>query len=135
MQAAVFAADQTAILDADIGNNITTARPLELGAQRSGRVGYGDDMADVFRIVVSHHMRLNLLLTEKTSDLDIMLTDENGYYLARTEVGGAFDDVLTMLVGPGVYHVHVIPYAHCKSPCLLVAGYEPSVAGTAGATP
>lgn len=117
----------------DTGNNLATARPLALGAEWGERCGFNGDVADVFRIEVPHHLRLDLLLTDKTGDLDIMLTDANGGYIERTSIGGAFDDRLQMVVGPGVYFVHVIPYGTARSDYRLVAGFDPTIVGTADA--
>jgi Ca2+-binding RTX toxin-like protein len=114
----------------DTGNDPLTARTLALGAEWVEWCGFGDDTADVFRLVVPHAMRLDLLLTGKTGDLDIMLIAETGGYYARTSVGGAFDDRLQMVVEAGVYFVHVIPYGNARSVYRLVAGFDPPVVGT-----
>lgn len=116
----------------DTGNTPETARLLALGAGWEEHCGLNGDVADVFRIVVPHHMRLDLWLTDKSADLDIMLTAEAGGYYARTAMAGDRDDQLQMVVEPGVYFVHVIPYGHFHSSYRLFAGNLPSVVGTAG---
>lgn len=80
----------------DTGNTPETSRLPAPGADWGELCCRAGDVAAVFRNVVPHHMRLDLLLTGKTADLDIMLTADAGGCSARTATGGAFDDRLQM---------------------------------------
>lgn len=102
----------------------------------TGRVS-PSDAADHYSLTTEGWTRLSADLTGMTGDADIELRDAGGSALASSDNGGAEDDRIVALVGPGTYQLVVTSYEDGTPYRLAVSGTpgEPPPPDAAGSDP
>ncbi len=119
----------TASLANDVGNNGATAARITLNTTLNGRLGEGDDDADVFIFTAENSGVLEASLSNLTQDLDLYLLDTSGNSLATSTLTGNNNESFDFNVQAGsTYFLLVNPYSGAQSDYTLSTIFTSSVA-------
>jgi hypothetical protein len=95
------------------GNTLGTARNVgTLGPSRSFRDFVGSsDINDYYRFVLNQNSNFRLTLNGLTADADVQLMDRNGTVIQSSTASGSSSELITSVLGAGIYYVRVYPFS------------------------